>query len=148
MVNVLIDTNVLVYAYDRGEFSKQSQAIEVLNALQVTGAGRLSVQCLAEFFNATTRGAFPKLSVTDAIEQMKYLAGSFKIYELSPMIVMEAARGVQAYQLSYFDAQIWASARLNQESVIFSEDFSVGSTLEGVRFINPFDTNFTLHEWI
>ncbi len=33
---------------------------------------------------------------------------------------------------SYFDAQIWATARLNQVPTIFTEDFTNGRRLEGV----------------
>jgi predicted nucleic acid-binding protein len=60
---------------------------------------------------------------------------------------MEAARGVRDYLLAYYDAQIWAIARLNQIPIIFSEDFQDGQLLEGVRFINPFTSKFNLKEW-
>jgi predicted nucleic acid-binding protein len=63
------------------------------------------------------------------------------------MIVLEAARGVRDHQLSYYDAQIWASARLNQIPVIFSEDFSNGSVIEGVQFMNPLADDFQLELW-
>lgn len=53
------------------------------------------------------------------------------------MIVLEALRGVRDHHLPYFDAQIWACARLNQVPVVFSEDFNPGF-LEGMRFVNPF----------
>jgi len=49
--------------------------------------------------------------------------------------------------LAYYDAQIWAAARLNQIPVVFSEDFNSGSTLEGVQFVNPFASDFVLETW-
>lgn len=49
---------------------------------------------------------------------------------------------------SYFDAQLWAKARLNQMPGIFSEIFHLGSILEGVRFVNPFSTDFVLEQWV
>jgi predicted nucleic acid-binding protein len=52
--------------------------------------------------------------------------------------VLEALRGVVRYRLSYYDAQIWAVARLNHVPVVLSEDFSAWSEIEGVRFENPF----------
>ena len=64
-----------------------------------------------------------------------------------PLIVLEAARGARDYDMAYYDAQIWASARLNQVATVFSEDFSDGQTLEGVRFVNPFAAGFRLEEW-
>jgi predicted nucleic acid-binding protein len=47
-----------------------------------------------------------------------------------------------------YDAQIWATARLNQVPVVFSEDFRDGTTLEGVRFVNPFSSEFLLEKWL
>jgi len=51
-----------------------------------------------------------------------------------------------AHRFSFWDAQIWATARLNQISVVFSEDFSVGASVEGIRFTNPFGPEFRLRE--
>ena len=42
--SVLIDTNVLVYAYDRGEPSEQ-RALDVLDHLVRGETGALSTQC-------------------------------------------------------------------------------------------------------
>ena len=147
MAAVLVDTNVLVYAHDRGEFAKQGQAIHVLEHLYLAGAGRLSVQSLAEFFRATTRGAKPMLTVEQALQQMEHLAQAWPVFELTAQIALEAARGVKAHQFNYWDGQIWATARLNQVPVIFSEDFPSGATLEGVRFVNPFAADFVLEAW-
>jgi predicted nucleic acid-binding protein len=148
MAAVLVDTNVLVYAHDRGEHVKQQQAIQVLDQLYATGSGRLSVQCLAEFFSAATRGPNPKLTVPEAAQQTDQLARAWPVLDLTPMIVVEAVRGVRDHQLAYWDAQIWASARLNQIPVVFSEDFSDGVALEGVRFVNPFAAEFVLDSWV
>jgi len=45
---------------------------------------------------------------------------------------------VLAHGFSYWDAQIWATARLNQIPIVLSEDFAHGRRIEGVRFLNPF----------
>lgn len=49
------------------------------------------------------------------------------------------------HQLAFYDAQIWAAARLNQIPAVFSEDFQDGRTLEGVQFVNPFSETFDVH---
>jgi len=54
---------------------------------------------------------------------------------------------VRDHQLPYWDAQIWAAARLNQVPIIFSEDFNAGAVLEGVRFVDPFADDFLLSAW-
>jgi predicted nucleic acid-binding protein len=37
---------------------------------------------------------------------------------------------------------------LNQVTTIFSEDFSDGQVLEGVRFVNPFAEGFCIEDWV
>jgi hypothetical protein len=50
--------------------------------------------------------------------------------------------------MAYWDAQIWASAKMNQIPVVFSEDFGDGVIIEGVRFVNPFSAGFNLETWL
>lgn len=144
---VLIDTNVIVYACDPGEPAKREQAGRVLRFLEQAGNGRLSVQGLSEFVSATTRHLRPPLTVTEAAQQVERLMLSFPVVDLTPMVVLEALRGARDHQLSFYDAQVWAAARLNQTPVIFSEDFNSGAMLDGVRFINPFASDFVLENW-
>ena len=144
MPAALIDTNVLVYAYDRGEYAKQQQAIQVLESLQTTGFGRLSAQSLGEFFSATTKGKQPILTIQQAAEQVVDLAQTWQVFDLTSQVVLEAARGVRDHQFSFWDAQIWAVARLNQIPLVLTEDFQTGAVVEGVRFLNPFEPAFDL----
>lgn len=53
---ILIDTNVLLYAYDRSETVKQISALTLLDRLVEHDLGVLTPQILAEFFvNATKK---------------------------------------------------------------------------------------------
>jgi predicted nucleic acid-binding protein len=144
---ILVDTNVLVYFYDQNSTKKQKEAGLVLERLHETGQGRLSVQTVAELVNAALRKLDPPLTPSQALEQTSLFASAWQILDLTPQIVLEAARGVRDHHLSYSDAQIWAAARLNQIPVIFSEDFQDGQILEGVRFVNPFKREFDLAKW-
>jgi len=63
------------------------------------------------------------------------------------MVVQEAVHGVLTHHLSYYDAQVWAAARINQVGIVFSEDFAEVSSLEGVRFVNPLSEGFVLEAW-
>ena len=147
MDQVLIDTNILVYAHQPSETTKHDKATKVIEALAESGAGRLSSQILGEFLNATTRGRNPILSIREAVRQATILANAFPLLALTGLVVLEAGRGVLEYQLSYFDAQIWATARLNQIPAIFTEDFTKGRRLEGVQFLNPLLPSFDLAPW-
>jgi len=87
------------------------------------------------------------LPIQLAEQQVDYLVRSFETYPVTQQVVMEAIRGVREYQFSFWNAQIWAAARLNQVPIVFSEDFHVGSVCEGVRFVNPFGNDFKLETW-
>ncbi|MBP8291917.1 MAG: PIN domain-containing protein [Caldilineaceae bacterium] len=145
MTSILVDTNILVYAYDPRDATKNAQAQHLLQALRQSRRGILSVQTLAEFMRATQKLAIPPRT---AMQYLQAFAASWPVLNLTPPVVLEAARGVSDYVLSYYDAQIWAVARLNQIGVVFSEDFNNGSTLEGVRFVNPFAEKFVVEQWV
>jgi predicted nucleic acid-binding protein len=147
MTPILIDTNLLVYLYDPNSPEKQKRAELVLDRLQRLGTGCLSAQNPAEFFSAATRKLDPPLTPAQAYEQISLLIEAWTILDLTPMIVLEAARGAREHGLAYYDAQVWAAARLNQVTTVFSEDFSDGQLLEGVRFVNPFAPGFRLEDW-
>ena len=138
----LVDTNVLVYAYDRAEPGKQGRALETLRRLVATGRGRLSTQVLGEFLQVVTRKIRAPLSPADAYGQIATLIRAWPVLPITPLVVLEAARGVRDHHLSYWDAQAWATARLNQIPVVLSEDFKAGRVLDGVRFLDPFARAF------
>ncbi len=144
----LIDTNVLIYAYDGNDPPRQTHALDLLKRLEADASGRLSVQCLAEFFSVSARKLKPPLTASEALAQLDLFSRSFAVLDLTPAIVLEAARGVREHRLAYYDAQLWAAAKLNQIPIVFSEDFTSGSVLEGIRFVNPFAPDFVMEQWV
>jgi predicted nucleic acid-binding protein len=83
----------------------------------------------------------------EALEWASRFARLWPVFDLSQQIVLEAVRGMRDHLLSYYDAQVWAAARLNQVPTVFSEDFQDGMTLEGVKFVNPFAPGFDINQW-
>lgn len=140
----LIDTNILVYVYDRSEPAKQALALAFLRQMPYSGAGAISTQTLAEFYNVVTQRLKEKLSLAEAYERLQNLEQSWPVMTVTPAVVLEAARGAQQHQLNFWDALVWATAKLNQIPVVLSEDFNVGSAVEGIRFINPLQEGFDL----
>jgi predicted nucleic acid-binding protein len=61
----------------------------------------------------------------------------YYVVDVTRLIILQANRGVEAHNFGFWDAQIWATARLNQISEVYSEDFNSGAIIEGVRFTNP-----------
>lgn len=141
----LVDTNLLVYAVDRREPVKRERAREVLR--RVGGAGgsaALPAQVLSEFANACLRKLEPRPDPATVRREVERLLLAFPVLPLTGPVVLEALRGVREHLLSYYDAQIWAVARLGQVGVVLSEDFNPGAVLDGVTFANPLDPGFDL----
>lgn len=144
---VLVDTNILVYAYDRSEPAKQARALEILDALATSGRGILTAQVLSEFFVASTRKITVPLHPEEVYKRIHNYLRSWVVIDVTGPIVLEAARGVREHHFSYWDSLIWASARMNQIPVIMSEDFDAGRAVDGVLFINPFKEGFDIRTW-
>jgi predicted nucleic acid-binding protein len=141
---VLIDTNVVVYQYSDNDPARQARATDVLQRLSVSARGRLSTQVLGEVFRVLTAKRRSPISRAEALAHLEIIAHAWPVHVVTPNIVLEAARGVRDYRLNYWDAQLWATARLNQISTILTEDIPGGDTLEGIRYLNPFAAAFDL----
>lgn len=146
--SILVDTNVLLYAYDLSDPAKQRRAMETLDRLANRRIGVLTPQILGEFFVNATRKLDPPLPFPDAYESIQNYLLAWHVLDLTGSIVLEAVRGVQTYRMPYWDAQIWASARLNQIPVVFTEDFATGAVIEDVHFVDPFVEDFDLDAWL
>ena len=141
---VLVDTNVLVYSYDASEEAKQSVAADVLDLLHAHRLGAFSVQTLSEFFSVVTRKLDPPMPADEAAGRVERLLQAWPILDLTGAVVLEATRGAREHGMAYWDALIWAAAKLNQLGLVLSEDFQHDRIVEGVRFVNPFLAGFSL----
>jgi len=137
----LVDTNILVHAYDRSEPTKQIQARNVLDGLATRSMGVLSTQILAEFYTVVTRKLAKPLTPQEAYRELELLLRGWQTVDITRRIVLEAAAGAARYQLPFWDAQIWATAKSNGIPSVLSEDFQHRRTIEGVEFFNPFEAD-------
>lgn len=140
----LLDTNVLVYSYDPTDGEKRTRAIDVLETLGLSPEAYLSTQVLGEFYVTVTRKIPSPLSVTDASLRIQNYVEAWNVCDVTVSIVSEAVRGAHAHQLAYYDALIWATARLNQITSVITEDGQHNRLIEGIRYLNPFDPDFDL----
>lgn len=140
----VVDTDLLVYAVDRREAEKRERAREVLRRVGRAGNAALPAQVLSEFANACLRKLEPGPDPATVHREVERLMLAFPVLPLTGPVVLEAVRGVREHLLSYYDAKIWAVARLGQVGVILSEDFNPGTVLDGVSFADPLDPAFDL----
>lgn len=138
-----VDTNVLVYAFDRSAGEKRSTAVKLLERLWVERTGCLSLQVLQEFYVTTTR----KLSMPpgDAQAQVERL-GKWKLHRPSLEDVLEAIQVHRRLHISFWDALILRSASQLGCSLLWSEDLKDGLKLDAVVVRNPFLPNSSVRE--
>jgi predicted nucleic acid-binding protein len=138
-VEVLVDTNIFVYAHVQQDAVKHERAVTALQTLAAAGTGAISTQTLAELYVTVTssRKFRTPMTAAEAMSVVLDLVDSWPVIDTTPQVVLEAMRGTQVYSMSYWDAQIWAAAKLSQIPVLYSEDGPTGATIEGVRYVNP-----------
>jgi predicted nucleic acid-binding protein len=141
---VLVDTNVLVYAYDPRDRRKQDVARSVLRELIMSDRAVVSAQCLSEFFSVSTTRLPEPLTRSEARTRVDSIASSSTVLDVTDAVVLEACRASTDHGLSIWDALIWSAAKLNQIRYVLTEDAPHGQRLEAVTFLDPFDATFAL----
>ncbi len=137
----LVDTNVLVYRYDSRFPDKQRKVDRLLRGGLADDSVRVAHQGIVEFVAATTRnikGYGSILPVDDARREAEELVDQFTILYPNEALLRMAIRGMAAYQLSWFDAQMWAYAEHYGLDELLSEEFQHDRRYGTVRAINPF----------
>jgi len=122
---------------------KQQAAMGLLRTLESNARSFLSTQVLGEFFNTITR-LLPPLMRSAAEQAVDDFCETFTVLPLTVEIVKAATVESGRLQMSYWDALIWATAKLNNVGVVLTEDIQSAGLVEGVRFVNPFAPDFDL----
>ncbi len=136
-MKTFVDTNILVYAYDRGAGDKHVQAQSAIEELWENGRGALSTQVLQEFYVNVRRKARRPISITSARSLVAdYLAWDPIINDGTS--ILEAMDAERRYKISFWDALIVVAAQQAEVGVILSEDFNHGQKFGSVRVVNPF----------
>lgn len=137
----LVDTNVLVYRFDWRFPTKQRLANELLRTGIADASVFLPHQAIVEFVAVASRpldGAEPLLDPVDARREAEELLTQFDVLFPDEELVRIALRGAAAYQLSWFDAHLWAYAERFGLTELLSEDFQHGRLYGAVEIVNPF----------
>jgi len=139
-VAALVDTNILVYRFDDRFAEKQKIAVEILRRGIIEDSVRLPHQAIVEFVAAITRPirGHAILTRADALREAEEFLKQFTILYPNEAILRNAVRGCAAYQLSWFDAHLWAYAEHYGLPEILTEDLQHDRLYGTVRVVNPF----------
>ena len=139
-IEFLVDTNVIIYLYDSDNLEKGENAQQLIEMIVTRNLAVISTQIAGELFCHLNR------YLKNAQEIVSLYLDNWKVLEVNSLIIKEAMRAVNQYQLSYWDAQVWASAKLNQVPFIISEDIPGQNPLETVTYLNPFVADFDINK--
>lgn len=134
---LFVDTNIFVYGVDRSDIRKSERADSLIDGISASGTGAISGQVVGEFIWATTRKLPARLDRTSAIVLASEYLAAFTLLPITDAVTREALRVANRYKLQYWDAQIWATARVGGCEVILSADAPM-SELEGIIYVDPF----------
>jgi len=134
---IFVDTNVLVYGYDRSAGEKHEIAKNLLLSLWESGNGMLSTQVLAEFFVTVTR-KIPKPLKTGQASKIVEDYITWDPIILDGGDILKAIEIGEKRGFSFWDALIIASAIKGGAETLLTEDLSDGEVVDAVRIVNPF----------
>ncbi len=129
------DTNILIYADDKGSPAKQKIALDLVSSHRRAGTGVLSLLVLQEYFVTVTRNLH--LDVQIARRKVELLA-EFDVAVPDVSDILSAIDLHRLHQFSFWDALILQSARQAGCSVLLSEDMQGMREIDGIRVVNPF----------
>jgi predicted nucleic acid-binding protein len=130
-----LDTNILIYAIDRDAGKKHEMAMQTVESAMDMDC-ILTIQALAEFYSAATRKGYAShdrvAPIIDAWRQVFPVVGN------NEKVLMRAMQARANYDLSFWDAMIWAAAKEASCTLLLTEDFTHNQKIEGVLIQNPF----------
>jgi predicted nucleic acid-binding protein len=135
VINVAIDTNVLVYAEQVHGAEKRTRALEILEKLP-RETTLIPIQVLGELYRVLAGKA--KRSPAKARASVVAWGDSYPIIESSPSILLVALDLAVEHQLHIWDAIILAAAADAGCRLLLSEDLQDGFSWSGVTVTNPF----------
>ncbi len=134
---VFVDTNILAYAHDASDTTKQPLARSALDELWRMRSGALSTQVLQELYVVATRKYDPPMARREA-RSLVDAYSSWPLVLIDAPLILAASQLEEKHTLSFWDALIVEAARRAGATRLLSEDLQTGRRLAGVLVDNPF----------
>ena len=102
----LIDSNILVYAYNKSAGKKHSKAKEVMKRSWIKKNSVLSIQNLAEFHSVITKKAKKPVSLDKSKQIILDLIDGFEILRYNENTIINAINNQAIHKIPFWDALI------------------------------------------
>jgi predicted nucleic acid-binding protein len=134
---IFLDTNILVYAYDRSAGIKHELAARLMETCWENHNACISMQILQEFFVTVTRKIAHPMEHFLARQIVADLL-QWKLHISDSKDLLQAIDFHKSFQLSFWDAMVIQSALRLGCTHLYSEDLSSGQKYDKVLVLNPF----------
>ena len=133
-----LDTNVLVYMFDRQAPGKQATAKQLVSQALTNGSGVISFQVVQESLDTLTRKARAVMTPVDARVFLRDVL--VPLWHVHPTAALyDRALQIQAKQgFSFYDSAIVAAALEAGCRRLLTEDLQHGQKVGSLRIENPF----------
>ena len=140
MKDKLIDTNILVYAYDTSEGNKHKASRKLLKTVWEEGGGIVCLQNLMEFFVVITKKVENPISIRDAKTLVEDIlkSNSWKIIDRDTDTLLKAIDIVFEYRIHLWDALIVACMKENDIVEIVTENKIDFEKIPEIKVAIPF----------
>lgn len=133
-----LDTNVLVYTFDRRDPAKQARARALVERALETGDGVISFQVVQEFLNVALHKFERPLDAADAVRYLREVLHPLCAVFSSLALYEHAISLQRRWRFGFFDSLIIAAALEAGCKTLHSEDLQDGQEVESLRIVNPF----------
>ncbi len=133
----LIDTNILVYAFDEAERAKQKKAKKFMEEKFSEKSAVLSAQNLAEFHSISTRKIERPIRKELAQEIIREFSASYKIINYNEKTVQNAIQIEIAFRVHFWDALLAATMQENNLTTIYTENIADFGKISWIKAVNP-----------
>jgi predicted nucleic acid-binding protein len=130
MAKPFIDSNVVLYLFS-SDTVKADRAESILQS-----GGSISVQVLNEVASVCLRKL--KMTWEDIDAVLETLKSTCEVLPVTLASHEKAVGLAKRFQISFYDANIVATAILCGADTLFSEDLQNGMSMESVTVVNPF----------
>lgn len=131
------DTNLLVYAFDKGSPAKQTVAKHLISEHGSSGNLVLSTQVLQEFYVVTTKKLAKPLAKEEAAEVVKDF-GEFPLVQVDKGVINRAMDRHREGDFSFWDCLIIEAALQFGCTLLLTEDMQNGRHIDTLEIRNPF----------
>ncbi len=143
----LLDTNILVYAYDRSEIDSGKHEIckdLVAECWNLDKEFAVSLQNLSEFYVVTTKKIENPISTKDAEDIIGGILGfrGWKKISFTANTILSAIDAGSRYKIHYWDALLAATMRENNILCIYTENERDFKRIPWLDVVNPLSSHF------